>query len=457
MTNIVSAISGQFSKTLILGTFLPVAVFVVLSLILVGPLSPDDWPRLQSLNFSDTQWVLTVSFATILLTGLIYNLNIPIIRFYEGYPWEGSWLGKLMVRRYKAKFAAAQARWCGMRTLAYALHDAGKSEDVINNELIKWGEVVNEDLPDSQALVLPTRLGNVIRCFESYPNRQYSIAAITMWPRLLSKINKDYAAALDDAKTSFDFMLNSSLLSAVLAAMLLAVGLIYPVQFISPLLWIPWAIKIIFFAGASYVFYLSSIGRAGNWGSMVKSAFDLYRWDLLKQLGYAQTPATRAEERDLWLDVSDQIIYGGSPRVRIPDYAPEATYARGKPYYIDLEITRGLSGVPEASLLKINLKVKNVDGGKRPVEDVLVTDRLPEGYEYVWETFVSDREGATISGMNPYKFSVGTLQHNEQVVLSYCALKRDGAAHPSQKPAATGEGEKTALSQLEQAERTVTE
>ena len=47
MTNLFSTISGQFTRNLILGYFLPVMVFVALGVILGAPIFPADWPLLR--------------------------------------------------------------------------------------------------------------------------------------------------------------------------------------------------------------------------------------------------------------------------------------------------------------------------------------------------------------------------------------------------------------------------
>lgn len=429
MTSLISAISGQFNKALVLGTFLPVTVFTILGIVVVGPLSPDDWPQLRSLRLTDTQWVLGVSFFVILLTGLLYNLNIPLIRLYEGYKWERSWLGQWKTRRYKAKLRAAQVRWAGMRPLAEALHKCSqydppslaKYASTITGLRIDAGTSLNAEFPDTEALVLPTRLGNVIRSFESYPYRQYKIAGISIWTRLFAKIDKDFALALDAAKTSFDFTLNCSALSGALALAVLIVGLLYPSVFISPLLWVPWLVKVLVFAAMSYIFYSWSIGRAANWGTMVKAAFDLYRWDMLKQLGFTKLPTNLTDERELWDDISTQFIYGDSPRVRLAEYVPQTIFARGKPYYIDLEMTRGIKPAVGGGI-EITVRVRNGDAKGREVSDVVVTDMAPTGYEYDWESLKCDRKGIVMSGTNPYKFVLGCLKPGDEVVFSYGAV-----------------------------------
>jgi hypothetical protein len=110
LAGIFSALSGQFTKYLIAGTLLPVLVFVVIAMLILSPLLPE-WSTLSAiLSTLDKQWVaILLTFVTVLLTGVLYNLNIPIIRFYEGYPWQYSWTGDFLVKRRKKEFKRLSA------------------------------------------------------------------------------------------------------------------------------------------------------------------------------------------------------------------------------------------------------------------------------------------------------------------------------------------------------------
>src|SRR5438128_628746 len=89
MTGLISAISGQFSKSLFLGAFFPTVVFLVAGYLLIGPLMPGPPPLQDALPQIDAQWQLIVwSFLAVVLSGMLFNLNGPIIRLYEGYPWK---------------------------------------------------------------------------------------------------------------------------------------------------------------------------------------------------------------------------------------------------------------------------------------------------------------------------------------------------------------------------------
>jgi uncharacterized repeat protein (TIGR01451 family) len=423
MTNLLSAVSGQFGKTLIFSTLLPVIVFIVMARVFAVPLLPPDLQILGGFESLDPQWKLAVTtFAALVLTGLLYNLNIPIIRFYEGYPWKESWIGKWKVERSRARFDALDARWRGMRTLVYAASPG----DEVTEPWTAIGLAVNRQFPNRRALVLPTRLGNTIRSFEFYPDLQYGMDAIALWPRLIGVLDKEYAAAVDEAKGSFDFMLNCAVLSAATSVMILVAGLLRPIPLAIPGRSAGWLIEIAAFAALSHLFYLVSVGRAAAWGEMVKGAFDLYRSALLRQLGYQQTPATRAEERELWDDVSRQILYGDSPRLQIPAYSPRALSARGEPPYVPLEVGRGVThattGTHEEMI--VTIRVGNTDSKKRTVEGVRVTDTLPEGFDYVWDSAEIGGAKIPVSGSNPHVFTIGDVASGHPVELTYRAVAR---------------------------------
>lgn len=134
------------------------------------------------------------------------------------------------------------------------------------------------------SLILPTRLRNTTRCFEDYSRQQYGLDAIFLWARVVAVANKDYLGAVDDAKSSFDFFLNCSVLGTLLAASLLATGLASKKPFVADESLVIWLCELILLCVVAYLSYVGAVNRAVAWGAQVKSVFDLYRWDLLKQI-----------------------------------------------------------------------------------------------------------------------------------------------------------------------------
>jgi uncharacterized repeat protein (TIGR01451 family) len=315
-----------------------------------------------------------------------------------------------------------------MLTLLIALGlDDERSLEILD-ESARIGRRVNSEFPGDKAFVLPTRLGNIIRSFEHYSERQYGIDAIALWPRLISKIDKDYATAIDDAKTSFDFMMNSSVLSAILVLVLLIAGLLYPISLTSLQWWLPWLVEIALFTTLAYVFYLLSISRASAWGDMVKGAFDLYRWNLLEQLGYKHELTGLREERDLWDKISRQMIFGDTPLGPRVNYSPAPppillTFAHGKPDTVALETTRGIKPASTDEGINVVLCVKNADT-QHTAQNVVVTDTLPDGFDYEWSSAYVDDQSMPVVGSNPYHFNIGNLDPGKEKILTYRAIPR---------------------------------
>jgi hypothetical protein len=459
MTGILSAISGQFSKSLILGAFLPTIIFVTLSMIFLIPLFPTDWPVLAPLVALDAQWkIIVLTLITVTLSGVLYNLNVPLIRLYEGYPWKDSWLGKWRTRHYEARFALVSSRWSGMRALLLKLPDDDPRKEKISGLWAKIGQEFNNDFAGNKELILPTRLGNAIRSFEYYPNHQYGIDDVALWPRMIAKIDKEYAAVIDDAKTSFDFMLNNSFLFAVLSLSLLLVGLIYPGQLASPgrTVRVLWIIEVLICVGLAYYLYRMSVGRAKVWGDTVKAAYDLYRWELLEQLGYKQKPVTRADEVWLWQNITKRLIYGKPPGKSDMDYnllesSPGLPASLSvKPDRVRVNLTRGVIAPRNDQAMTIFLHVQNLAKDKDAAK-VTIKDTLPEGFDYEWGS-VNPRN-VPVTGINPYSFEIGPLAHEAEFTLTYRALARPQKCCESKAPATSHENQdEEAHGQMSQAD-----
>ena len=426
MTSLLSTISGQFGKAWILGALLPAALFVVLGLVFVQPMLPIAWQVAGSLSELDTTRMLAVSFVTLLLSGLLFHLNIPLIRFYEGYSWQEGWFGQWRIRHYEKRFDAIQARWRGMRTLLRAMADKS-SEDYV--EIRDWRDRIgvrrNRALPGEKHLVLPTRLGNVIRSFEEYPRMQYGIDAIALWPHLLQVIDKDRAAGIEEEKIGVDFMLNTSFLLTVLAAATLYAGLAnqltQAVQ--TKTLW-PWLMQLAVFVSLAYGFYLGAINRAEGWGDAVRAAFEANRWTLLRQLGYLEGPATLEAERDLWTYISQQILRREDPSGPAAAYSVR-TFVQGAPRGITLQLLRSVEPAKPGQGPRIVLHVSNAD--KRAATNVTVTDTVPEGFTLKCGSADAGRRQVTVLGTNPYRFTFtdGSIAAGEHLSLSYEVVKQD--------------------------------
>jgi hypothetical protein len=454
MTGLLSTISGYFTKYILLGTVLPVAVFIIWFFIALRPLLPADVPILLPLAALDPQWqILAVSFCTILISGLLYVLNIPIIKWYEGYPWRDWWFGRLRIRHHNNRYQTSEDKLQGTRTLLRAMialkKDAQRISSIaaqlktisIDQENLDWQKTYDDVLAKwnrelqihkanfpKSTLILPTKLGNIIRAFEYYPDREYGMDAVTIWPRLIAKIDSAYAASIDDAKTAFDFLINISFLSAVSSLLQVAAGLCYRKPFVSQGELLTWLLLLIITAASAVVFYRLSFSRAAEWGETVKGAFDLYRKDLLTQLGYELKVTTRDEERTLWDQISKQMIFGDHPTTgtRTPDYLekpPAASFfAEPNPADIELSITRGVESLWSKRKATIIVHIENLDE-KRAVDELLITDLLDNNLYYQWDSASVNGDPVTVEGSNPYRFKIGNVAAATEVELRYKVVR----------------------------------
>jgi hypothetical protein len=450
VNSLLSAISGKFSATLVLGTLFPVTVFVFLLRILWMPLLPVAIAPvlLASLSGLDEKLsLLALTIVAIVLSGLLYYLNIPMVRLYEGYPWQETWLGRRLVTRHKAEFQALQAKNAGLFPLQAELeaeiakwHSAWADADKAS-QLTRWIEAAGSEeetarrdifaLFPKESSILPTRLGNVIRSFENYPERQYSMAGITLWPRLISVIPADYAETIDSAKAAVDFMLNSATLSGLLALLVWVTGLFNPTPFASGCAFAVWSGEVAVLALCSWWFYVQAIAASSEWGDLKRAAFDLFRGNLLEKLGYLEKPKTAAEERVLWRAISSRLIVGDPPPGAgdIPPYATSAaaaTFAACTPSAA-LQLTRGVIREPGSlgTQVVIEVRYNGANPSAPPVRDAVICDTVPAEFDYQWGSARASVGEVEVEGINPYRFRLTErIRPGSRLRLSYQIVPR---------------------------------
>ena len=181
------------------------------------------------------------------------------------------------------------------------------------NELMRQ---LAEEFPDKEEYLLPTPFGNVLRSFEIYPRYMYGLEAIDGWGRLLAVIPKDYLELIDATRAQVDFWVNLGVVFILLQIEYIV--LVFMTR--SPLQW--WVVLLFIFLGTLAPLRATSAAR--EWGDFVKSAFDVYRFNLLESLGI-ELPKSREEEKALWTKYSQAIIY------RLPESLPQLKKSSTKP------------------------------------------------------------------------------------------------------------------------------
>jgi uncharacterized repeat protein (TIGR01451 family) len=432
MTSIADSISAQFGKGLLLGTALPVLLVVLLLRFLLLPLLPPAAPFLGQFTALSLEWqALVGTLAVVVCSGLLFNLNTLVIRWFEGYPWQDTRVGRRRVAAHQAYWRAAQARREKIAVLREALraqagHQAFDEADraldtALGAEWARLSNMLRDEFPPELDSVLPTCLGNTIRSFESYPQRQYGMQAVTLWPRLAAIIDKDYNRLLDEAKATFDFMLHCCVFSALLAVALTLAALVYPTGLTPVERWLPIVGEIAACVVAVVAFYYLARQAAVEWGLGICGAFDLYRRSLLRQLGYDRDLRTPAEERRLWEQISYSLAYGDTALTPLPDYTVLDTRLDEVPPQMRLELTRGITPSDTSGIITITLRITNQD--EYVAREMLVADPLPRGFAYVMDSATIDAPTwqLRVVGTEPCEFRLeeGKLAPKETITLRY--------------------------------------
>jgi hypothetical protein len=176
-----------------------------------------------------------------------------------------------------------------------------------NNKVLPWRELE----------LMATSLGNVLNSFEGYPRVMYGFDTVEGWPRLLTSIPADFRDFIDSAQTETTFWLNLwlaailvivSYFASVVAK--IAAKLVFNIEILRSIMQVgPGAFAA--FVGLILValwFAHSAKVSAIEWGSLVKSACDVYLPDLYQRMGFAPA-ATDAELKSNWVRFSQAVIY----------------------------------------------------------------------------------------------------------------------------------------------------
>jgi hypothetical protein len=141
--------------------------------------------------------------------------------------------------------------------------------------------------PADAVRILPTELGNALRCFEDAAGKQYGLSALAIAPHLHLVVPPRHLEYLIDAREDMDS-----------AIRICTVGLIASILTVAFLLtdglWLLWTILPY---SISYLAYKGAVSAAQGYGSVVAGVIDLDRFLLYDELGVSP-PRDSDEERE---------------------------------------------------------------------------------------------------------------------------------------------------------------
>ena len=340
-------IKESLGKAFLLTVWLPALIFVstVLTVYLIANKSLEHvWQNWLTLSLGG-QGLITVGFlmGTTLVAFALYYVMGAISQFFEGY-WEKipglSTLAEWRRQHYREYLEKLEKRIDQVQDVPLG------SKKPTQKQVAEYVYLNNlkHNFPPLKEEVMPTRLGNLYRAAELYPNQRYGADAVVVWPLLRSVLPKDFAERMLDAKIAVDFWLFFSLLSMLFPLVTLPYLLVQGANILLILLCLL-AIPI------GIAAYHCALAPAQEYTKLIKVAFDLYRHSLLKTLDI-ELPATLAEERQLWKALSvffvDEAEAGDSIHF-ISSQSKESNLTENEEH-TDATEERGHSNLPEASV-----------------------------------------------------------------------------------------------------------
>lgn len=236
---------------------------------LVGLISIYGWQILPTTNDVSQQLYWLIGGLIILLTSDVAMgwFTLPLLQLLEGYNWPEADRAKF-VNRLRIELEAKLEEWdkLGKKDVAKNISPAEQRRYTqLEYELSLY--------PAKFDNLMPTKIGNILRAAEQYPHDHYGLESITVWPRLWVLLPDTMKLELAVARQNLDQ-----------AVQLFGWGLLFLVWAIlaywSPLMILAVPAGLLMIVGG----YYRAISTAKVYGDMIRTAFDLYRFELYHAL-----------------------------------------------------------------------------------------------------------------------------------------------------------------------------
>ncbi len=286
---IYSAIGGESVKHHAARLFTGATVFwlagaaVVLWHRNVAVLRDQGFPKALTTLTSPLQGLPPVAAGTALLGALTVivgsalvaeKLTLSVLRLLEGYWRRPALLRALRVRYWWTARERAMRTYQSIQTRRASKAAVSDDDEVA---LTRAASVLRE-IPPTQALVMPTRLGNLLRVAELRPLHNHGVDAIACWPHLWLVLPEDTRTEVATARGELDAAVR---------------GWFWAALFVVWTPWAWWAAVLALLTAA--LAYAGCVRAAATYAILVVSAFDVHL-PLLYQATRLATPSSAAEQ-----------------------------------------------------------------------------------------------------------------------------------------------------------------
>lgn len=252
-----------------------------------------------------------------LLVGLVLQpLQYMLVQLAEGY-WGTSKIAMaLMHRRIHHHRRIRKALRATRDNSEEAMENAGTNAQDLGRvavpeqsqlDLLLYQEAERALLsyPQKPNDVRPTRLGNVLRRYESEAGEPYGLGLPTIAPHLALTVPKDHMELVNDQRTQMDLAVRLTVISAI--DCLLSIVFLWRDGLWLLLATVPY--------GFAYVFYRGAVVVAADYGVALSTVVDLDRFAIYSKM-HLQAPESLAAERVLAAKVMALLRTDESPTER---------------------------------------------------------------------------------------------------------------------------------------------
>ena len=262
-----------------------------------------DWKAVAaSVQHANTTVLFLFVGAIIVLAVILQPFQIGMVRILEGY-----WPDVPVISRLTSLFVEHHQRRIG--DLQNSTLDVIAPADDENAPIGQRVQARRDFLAKSAAKaraerrlsrypfygdvdLLPTSLGNALRTGETTAGERYGLDTLSSWPRVYPNISSRLAESADSARDALDGSVNLCVTFFFLAIISAAAAYHNPGA-----VWIP-ILALLLMA----MTYAGAISAAVSYNEILRTAYDLHRFDMVKALHY-KLPDTGPEESDLFEDL----------------------------------------------------------------------------------------------------------------------------------------------------------
>jgi hypothetical protein len=285
LDTLVSTGARQFTRRFLLVSVIPTTLLLLLIFGLFWGGAPDQQPSIRRAVDTATEqygirvWLLVL--AGIVTSLVLHPLQLRLVRLLEGY-WDdwrvGQTVGDLLILRHRIRRRE-------LAQLATIQDDEDIDPEPLTAQRQSERAALLLDRYPAYDRILPTTLGNVLRAAEDFAGDRYGLDATMIWPRLYVVMPSKILTILNDQRVQLDLTAQLCVTMVIGAAVCTWLLLGYGAWLLIPL----------GLYALAWLSYRAAIAIAIEYGTMMATAIDLYRFDLLEALRI-RLPRDRAEE-----------------------------------------------------------------------------------------------------------------------------------------------------------------